>query len=121
MLYFSEMISTIIIDPDAMADEDEIEELSKNNADRVQCQFCSKIVSKKSIKRHLRDIHKQKSEKKSCSRPKKIITIGKKPFKRYDRFTLSVMDQLLCHASLIFQYNYVGTVVQFHEIFCCKI
>ena len=62
MLYFSEMISTIIIDPDAM--EDDIEELSKNNADRVQCQFCSKIVSKKSIKRHLRDIHKQKSEKK---------------------------------------------------------
>ena len=79
------MISTIFIDPDAM--EDDIEELSKNNADRVQCQFCSKIVSKKSIKRHLRDIHKQKSEKKSCSRPKKIITIGKKPLKRYDRFT----------------------------------
>ena len=75
------MISTIIIDPDAMADEDDIEELSKNNADRVQCQFCSKIVSKKSIKRHLRDIHKQKKEKtpsRPVGRPKKIITIGKR-------------------------------------------
>ena len=95
------MISTIIIDPDAM--EDDIEELSKNNADRVQCQFCSKIVSKKSIKRHLRDIHKQKSEKKSCSRPvgrpKKIITIGKKPLKRYDRFTLSLICQCSCAIS----------------------
>ena len=93
------MISTIIIDPDAMEDEDDIEELSKNNADRVQCQFCSKIVSKKSIKRHLRDIHKQKSEKKSCSRPKKIITIGKKPLKRYDRFTLSLICQCSCAIS----------------------
>ena len=79
MLYFSEMISTIIIDPDAMENYDDVEESSNN--DRVQCQFCSKIVSKKSIKRHLRDIHKQKKEKtpsRPVGRPKKIITIGKR-------------------------------------------
>ena len=78
LLYFPEMISTIIIDPDAMEED---EESSNNDTDRVQCQFCSKIISKKSIKRHLRDIHKQKSGKKPGGRPvgrqKKIITIGK--------------------------------------------
>ena len=78
LLYFPEMISTIIIDPDAMEED---EESSNNDTDRVQCQFCSKIISKKSIKRHLRDIHKQKSGKKPggrpVGRPKKIITIGK--------------------------------------------